>query len=661
MKSQIGHTKTAAGAAGMVKAALALHHKVLPPTINVERPNPAFALETSPFYLNTEPRPWIRVAPDVPRRAGVSSFGFGGTNFHVVLEEHGAEPAAPYRLHALPSMVVLHAPDREALLARCEGLCAALNEPEGARAYRQLLEEQQEAEPVPTGHARLGFVAESQASCAALLATAAEQLRTDPSAAWEHPRGLYFRQAGLDLEGRVVALFPGQGAQTVGMGRELAQNYPAVRQAFERADAARRRRGLEGISPFVFPPPARDAEDEQAQRDRLTRTENAQPAIGALSAGLFGLLRQAGFRPDFVAGHSFGELSALWASGALGEEAFFDLAVARGQAMAAKSEEGFDAGAMLAVMAGSEALTDLVAASPDVQVANDNAPQQTVVAGPTPAIERFEARLTAEGYDARRLPVSAAFHTPLVAHAQKPFAQAVSEAAFTPPEAPVYRNATATAYPRRPEEIAEALAEQMLCPVLFKKGVEQIYNDGGFLFVEFGPRQVLTKLVRATLQGRPHLAVALNPSPGRSEERRFRQALVQLRVAGLALGEVDPHQAPRPAAEASKKGFTVKLNASGYTSDRTKERMRQALDGPASSASEAASRLGPSACPRCRTPSCFAPDVRRLTRLRRPARHDTLPYAPPIPLRPTGLAGTACPRGEAGAGQPRPRAGLGAG
>ena len=171
VKSQIGHTKAAAGAASMVKVALALHHKILPPTINVQNPHPQLDIENSPFYLNTETRPWIR--GEHPRRAGVSAFGFGGTNFHVVLEEYAPEQHTPYRLHRHAQTIVLHAPTPEALRTRAQELHTQLQSPTAESDYARALEASTHV--IPRSAARLAFVVNSLAEARDLLALAGEQ------------------------------------------------------------------------------------------------------------------------------------------------------------------------------------------------------------------------------------------------------------------------------------------------------------------------------------------------------------------------------------------------------------------------------------------------------------------------------------------------------
>ena len=427
VKSQIAHTKGAAGVAGLIKIALALHHKILPPTINVKKPNPKLDLANSPFYLSTETRPWFRRDAETPRRAGVSAFGFGGTNFHMTLEEYQAEQSGAYRRHSVPQTVLLSAPSSAELLASCQAALAKLKSGE-VGYYNELVSASQPAD-IPLGHARLGFVADSQQEAAELLQAAVDFIGQKPDEeAWEHPKGIYYRKTGLDPRGKVVALFSGQGSQYLEMGRELACNFPPIRQVFSEMDDLFVKDGLKPLSSRVYPPPV----FEQAQRDKLsdtlTRTEHAQPAIGSISVGLYKLLQQAGFSPDFVAGHSFGELTALWAAGVLSDQDYYFLAKSRGKAMTAPEDPNFDSGTMLAVKGDANKVKEEIQAFPEITLANWNSHNQIVLAGSKAAIAKIQQHLTDKGYSVMQLPVSAAFHTSLVGHAQKPFAKAIDQA-----------------------------------------------------------------------------------------------------------------------------------------------------------------------------------------------------------------------------------------
>ncbi|MCK5717989.1 MAG: hypothetical protein KAH77_10910, partial [Thiomargarita sp.] len=254
VKSQIGHTKATAGAAGLIKMALSLHHKILPPTINVTVPNPKFGIEDSPFYINTNTRPWHREKGAVPRRGGVSAFGFGGTNFHVALEEYEPEQNKAYRLHQAPSSLLFLAPTATQLLESCANELSALQSETAAQHLAQLINASKDVD-IPTTHARVGFVITSLETARECLQITIDFLRKKPNVAFfEHPKGIHYRKTGFDTQGKVVALFSGQGSQYLEMGQKLALNFPTIRQAYADMDKVLDKEGLPEISNIVFPP-----------------------------------------------------------------------------------------------------------------------------------------------------------------------------------------------------------------------------------------------------------------------------------------------------------------------------------------------------------------------------------------------------------------------
>lgn len=578
VKSQIGHTKAAAGAASLIKTALALHHKILPPTINITEPNPKLNIKNSAFYLNTETRPWIRAEGEPPRRAGVSSFGFGGTNYHVVLEEHTAEHNRAYRVHNTPSEVVLFAETHAQLVTKCEEILGNLRSPDADKHYAALIEECKSTE-IPLNAPRVGFVADSITQAAKFLQISLDCLKNRASSpAWEHPQGVYYRASGLNLKGKVVSLFSGQGSQYLEMGRELAMNFPGLRRLYGYMDSLLLKDNLQPLSEIVFPQPVFEESEKNAQVAALQRTEYAQPAIGVLSAGMYKILQQAGFESDFVAGHSFGELTALWAAGVVSEEDYLYLVKARGQAMAAPQDPDHDAGAMLAVKEDISKVEAVLKHFPQVTIANQNSPNQIVLAGLTTEINKVRQALQEKGYAAVLLPVSAAFHTPLIAFAQKSFAIASKTVTFHSPQIPVYTNVTGKQYPQEPQAIHQILESHLSKSVLFKQEIENIYAAGGYCFVEFGPRRILSNLVKDILGDRPHLAIALNPSAQKDSDRSLREAVVQLRVAGLSLKNLDPYQLlPEVPATQKNKALNVRLNGTNYRSEKTKNAFATAL------------------------------------------------------------------------------------
>ncbi len=578
VKSQIGHTKAAAGAASLIKTALALHHKVLPPTINVTQPNPKLNIKNSPFYLNAETRPWISAPQEAPRRAGVSSFGFGGTNYHVVLEEYNSDHNSAYRLHQAPAQILLFAENPAQLLKTCEQTLEKLQSSVGEKHYSELLEACKFKE-IPQSSARIGFVASSISETCKRLRVTIDLLKNKPSAtSWEHPTGIHYRAQGMDAKAKVVALFSGQGSQYLDMGKEVVMNFPQLRQLYGYMDSLLLKDNLQPLSEIVFPHPVFEENERNAQIAALQRTEYAQPAIGMLSAGYYKILQQAGFKPDYVAGHSFGELTALWAAEALNDRDYCALVKARGQAMAAPEDPNYDTGAMLAVKEDLNKLVTVLKKYPQVQIANFNSPTQVVLAGATPEIHKLQKILHDSGCAAVVLPVAAAFHTPLIAFAQKSFAIATKSVKFQSPKIPVYTNVTAKQYSTEPSELQKTLESQLSNSVLFKQEIENIYTDGGYCFVEFGPRKILTNLLKDILGDRPHMAIALNPSPRKDSDYCLREAVIQLRVAGITLKNLDPYQIGEVVKSTeTKKGLNIKLNGSNYVSEKTKQRWEKAI------------------------------------------------------------------------------------
>ncbi|QDE31898.1 type I polyketide synthase [Shewanella polaris] len=596
VKSQVGHTKSTAGTAGVIKVALALHHKVLPPTINVSKPNPNLNIQDSPFYLNTETRPWLPRADNTPRRAGISAFGFGGTNFHIVLEEYRQEHARgdKYRQRSVPQSLLIHAENKAALQAQLTALQSEINAVDTTQQNRQEIVladfgKRFALNTIAPNAARIGLVVASLADLTIQLTQALAQLSSNTADSWQLPSGTSYRAAALihpeAASHKVAALFAGQGAQYLNMGADLACLYPEMRQQLMQADKVFAQHKQTPLSQIMYPNPAFEAEDIAAQQAALTNTANAQSAIGAVSMGQYAILTQAGFKADMVAGHSFGELSALCAAGVISQADYYQLAFARGQAMAATPKDQ-DAGVMYAIIVpaqsvdhGVEKLEQCISAFEGVKVANYNAPTQLVIAGPTASCTLAAQAITTElGFKAIALPVSGAFHTPLVAHAQQPFAAAINKIKFAKPKLSLYANGTGKAHPNDAKAIQAAFSEHMLQSVRFSEQLNAMYDAGARVFVEFGPKNILQKLVEATLGNKAESVsvVSLNPNPKGNSDTQLRQAACQLAVLGVALTEVDPYQAP--IAELAKVSpMNVKLTASNYISPATQAKMQKSL------------------------------------------------------------------------------------
>jgi len=565
VKSQIGHTKAAAGAASLIKVSLALHQKVLPPTINVEQPRGDVDFPNSPLYVNARTRPWLREPRRAVRRAAVSSFGFGGTNFHCLLEEHDPTGAGLEVLHPTATVHLWHAADRAALIEAVESTPDGMPVPAGG---------------VPADAARLGFVAKGATEAAELRAKALEALRERGDAEeFELPQGVWYRRRTANL-GRVAAMFAGQGSQYVGMGAEAAMAVPPVRAAWDEASLAMP--GDEPLSRVAYPPPAFTDEERKAQEVALRRTGYAQPAIGALSLGQYRYLRELGFAADAVIGHSFGELTALWAAGSLTDQAFLTLAVARGTAMATLPQGETDRGTMAAVRATEEQLQPLLAGRTDVFVCNRNAPTQTVVGGGTQAVADFCVAARAAGLHVQELPVAAAFHTRYVAHAVAPFADAAATVRIDKPRVPVYANTAGGSYGNDPAANRDLLVRQLVNPVSFGPRIREMYDAGCRTFVEFGPRGVLSGLARQILHDRADVRVlTADTGPGTDSDRALKRLAARLAVLGMPLHGFNRHTAPEDRQPAAKKRMEIALNGVNYVPPQRRAEYEAALEsGP---------------------------------------------------------------------------------
>ena len=570
VKSQIGHTKAAAGVAGIVKAALALHHKVLPGTINVTRPKSDMDIETTPFYLNSETRPWFAKTSKTARRAGVSAFGFGGVNVHVAMEEFSDEHTENYRVHSLHKLILVHAISAHDLITELNNRLESLRGEGATKAFSALARYSQE-EAIPKINPRVGFVASTTAEAIKKFEIAIRMLgeRMDATA-WEHPiEGIWHRASALNKQDKVVALFSGQGSQYVNMGNSLACAYPTIRTSFQKANDLFEARKEAPLTDKVYPVPVFNDDDREKQDEDLRQTQFAQPAIGALSVGMYRLFSHEGFRPDFFAGHSFGELTALWAAGAMDEDVYYRLAKSRGDAMALKGDG--DTGSMLAVQGELKDIESRISAYADVQIANINSGTQIILGGSTDSLRQLKDKLEHEGLAPKMLRVSAAFHTPFVAHAHQPFADAIAKAKFQGTNRPIYSNTTGKQYSNRAPKIKEALAKHMLSPVLFKEQVENMYGDGARVFIEFGPKSILTNLVKDILHDQEHITVAVNANPRKDSDRQLCEAAVQMAVMGMEVQGFDRFASPYHE-KAEKGKMAVSISGYNYVSESTRKK-----------------------------------------------------------------------------------------
>ena len=499
VKSQIGHTKGAAGLAGLVKVALALHHRVLPPTV-VEEVAPALLDRSLPLYLNTRARPWFHPASS-PRRGAVSAFGFGGTNFHALLEEYGRDssptPDRPAELY------VFRAASRGELANQLIALERRLGEAGQARAVEVAQAVAREAEK-RRGECRLAMVSKDLESLRTQLAAAAGKLAKNEPFSPVEPTYL----AEAPTPGPVAFLFPGQGSQYLNMLEELPLYFPRAREVFEEADAV-----LEGVLPnrlteVVFPPPAYTPAEETEQSRALNQTWFAQPALGAAGYAMFTLLKDAGITPDVVAGHSYGEYVALAAAGVLSHADLIRVSEQRGRAV--QETQGTGSVQMVAVQADAATLATLLSGQAGVSIAGANAPDQTIMGGQSQAMDAFLLKLDAAQIRYQKLAMSAGFHIPEAAPAAERFAGVLAGVALEAPLLQVYSNLEAGPYAAGPDAIRSILVKQLTQPLRFQDEINAIYASGVRIFVEVGPGHVLSGLVRKILGGRPAAILTTN-------------------------------------------------------------------------------------------------------------------------------------------------------
>ncbi|WP_183362506.1 type I polyketide synthase [Geomonas limicola] len=563
VKSQIGHTKAAAGSAGLIKAALALHHKVIPPTIKVQTPQKEIVSANSPFYLATEKRPWLNHG-ETPRRAAVSAFGFGGSNFHVVLEEYGSRRTAT-DWDGNTQIIALSGADATALTGNLAEIPAEAN----WTALRTLAAASRASFDAAAA-CRLTLVVErNKTNLASLVKNAQAMLAKNAQGSWQTPDGAYYSCAAEP--GQLGMLFPGQGSQYTGMLNDLACRFPQLIDALTEANEGFFAERGELLSDLIYPASAFDAETKATQEAALRATQAAQPAIGATSLGALEILRAFGLTPDAVAGHSYGELTALCAAGALAPADLHALSRLRGRLM---GDGSGDKGSMLAVSAPLAKVSEVLEQEKlDLVIANRNAPTQCVLSGNSAEIVRAATVFSARSITNKQLPVAAAFHSSLVADAAQPFLAALKELNWQPARTAVYANTSADLYPSDPAKAKELLAHQLAKPVEFVAEIEAMYAAGIRTFVEVGPGNRLTGLVQAILGDRPHQALALDASSGkRSGVLDLARALAQLAALGypVQLGAWDGDF--RPAQPSGRKpALTIPLSGANYVKPKPKK------------------------------------------------------------------------------------------
>nr|AEZ64503.1 Herd [Streptomyces chromofuscus] len=487
VKSNIGHTQAASGLAGVVKTVLALRHGVLPRTLHVDAPTPRVDWDAGAVSLLTEARPWVRHGR--PRRAGVSSFGVSGTNAHVVLEEAPVAPAVPETAVPRPGVLpwVLSARSEEALRAQAARLAAHLTTRSGDSLADIGFSLATTRSAFP--HRAAVVAADRETFLRGLDALATGAPGPVRGTARPHPRTAW--------------LFSGQGAQRPGMGRDLADAFPAFADALDEACAQLDPRLPRPLREVMF------AAEGTPEAALLDRTEFTQPALFAFEVALFRLFTSWGLAPDLLLGHSIGEIAAAHAAGVLSLPDACALVAARGRLMQALPEGG----AVVSVRAEEdEVAASLAGRTGRLGVAAVNGPASTVIAGDEEAVMEAARYWEARGRRTRRLRVSHAFHSPLMEPMLAELRTVVAGLTFSAPRIPVV--STLTGEPATPLDEPEYWVRQVREPVRFRDGVRALERLGARTYLEIGPDAVLTPMAETCLTGPAALVAAVRRTGG---------------------------------------------------------------------------------------------------------------------------------------------------
>jgi len=525
VKSQIGHLRMSAGVAGLIKTALALHEKTLPASINMTTPNPT--LVDSNLCVLSKPKAWIVNESQPVRRAAVSSFGFGGTNYHVVMEEADSDYDAAYRVSSSPMGVMFTGKTNEELAASIKSLAEGIEtEP------RMWYKDEYRYRKVSEGTVRLAFTAKTAAEAKEKCLKALELLEKNSNSAWVQSDIIYSSKPIYNTA-QTTVLFSGQGTQEVDMLSEVAMGYPEMRRAITDADNVMLRENGTPVSKLVYPNCLTE-EEKAAARETLMQTANTQPVLAAMEAGLYSVAVSRGLKANSMIGHSFGELVALWADGAWSYDTLIRSAKQRGAYMGAVVGDT----AMTAVMADKQTVEKYIKEFNNVYPANENSASQTVVSGDRSEIEQLEKKLTEDGIKAVRLKVSGAFHSPYMAQAADEFRAFLENVEIGTSTGRVIANWNGEPYPTDDSaKIADSLKKQLVNPVLFRTSIENAYTQGARVFVEVGCGKVLSNLTKNILEGREHEVVTLCPDKNKDSMEQLEFAMAQLAILGYDISD----------------------------------------------------------------------------------------------------------------------------
>jgi malonyl CoA-acyl carrier protein transacylase/phosphopantetheinyl transferase len=518
VKSMIGHLIPAAGIASMIKTALALHHKILPPSLHCDQPVLSGEPRSGFFYVNTEARPWIHGSPHHGRRAGINAFGFGGVNAHAILEESPSDPttATSFLTDWETELCVIAGATRAEMMENIERLAAYLeSHPESAlKDIAYTLNTCIEAKPW-----RLALIVATREELAQKLQSSLKKL-ADPSCTRIKVRtGTFYFEERLAEKGKIAFVFPGEGSQYINMLSGLCWHFPVVRECFDQADRAFLEEGREDLlSDIVFPPPTGLSAAERIKlEERLWQMEAGVQATTTANRALRLLFARLDIVPDAVVGHSSGEFTALEASGIIptdSPEQMLDYIRQGKQAVRVVSAqaEKLPECTLVAVGAEDSALAARVADESKgvFVVAMDNCPYQVILCGPQDSMGKAIQTLNAQGGTCAKLPFHRPYHTPGFAPACGPLVKLFDSLGVRQATTPIYSCAVAGLFPAEPDAIRKLAVAQWTRTVRFRETILRMYEDGVRLFIEVGPGTNLTSFIHDILKDKPCLATACN-------------------------------------------------------------------------------------------------------------------------------------------------------
>ena len=532
-KSQIGHTLGASGINNLIRGVTAMQAGVFPPTLNYRHPDPEIDLEGSGLLITPEPLDWKGRAGE-PRRLQVNAFGFGGSNYVVQVEQ---------ALNEVDTILV--SPGREPDLDRQKG--GGSPTLQGVSFFRTEMDGRT---------CRMAVVAPSEEEALTIIersASLAESGIASPQASRSlAQQGIFMSRE--DLPALPLALvFPGQGSQYAGMGRELYESFPVIREWMDRTAAV----ADFDLLHLLF----HDREED------LQKTRWQQPAMFTMEQAMARHLMTLGIQPVAMAGHSLGELTALCLAGVYSPEDGFRIVNKRALCMDKAAGLHLDPGVMAAVDVPPELLKEMIQGRDDVHIGNINSPNQIVLSGNTEAVKDLCKRLKEMGHRATLLRVSMAFHSPIMKVIHDELEAYIASIPFHPPRIPVISNTTRAPYPSDPDEIRRILMAHLESPVHWMNNVQTLWNDYGVrLFVEVGPGEALSNLIAETLPESAGIQTSLPSAEGLTYKTALAQLFVQghLKIEGeprfvsLSASRKTPEShriAPAPAAQTSEPGL----------------------------------------------------------------------------------------------------------